>query len=402
MRRNIRQKVTTRWASILVYRLVLNLSGWLKRNAPDRWEGVVLERSKGDGVPKAPIVSAAPEPFKSIQLESLAGSGSPADTHSQLKKEIVLPNWAREIQPFLANQLSIHTQRAYESDLKQFFRFLDGRVDAKSLAGLRAEHIILFRKYLEEGRLTGKPMAKSSINRKLAVVKSFFQWLKVNHVATENPAQFVKGFPQSQESRLSGLSDEEAKRMMDMPNLNSKSGALHQAVLSVLLYLGLRKGELIDLKMGDMDTERGIPVLRVRGKGHKVRILPLTPLLVSRLEHYFYVCGRNRHAKESIMFTPTKNPRFGITDKLLNPNAITYMVVRYARMAGVLKKVSPHSCRATCISNALDRRATHRSVQALAGWSTPLMIQRYDKRREDLKNSAAFLVDYNAPEVAAS
>jgi integrase len=84
----------------------------------------------------------------------------------------------------------------------------------------------------------------------------------------------------------------------------------------------------------------------------------------------------------------------GILDKPLGPNAITYIVTHYAKKAGVLQKVSPHSCRATCISNALDKKATHRSVQYLAGWSTPLMIQRYDKRREELKNSAAFVVDY--------
>jgi integrase len=85
-------------------------------------------------------------------------------------------------------------------------------------------------------------------------------------------------------------------------------------------------------------------------------------------------------------------------EKPLGPNAITYIVTTYAKKAGVLQKVSPHSCRATCISNALDKKATHRSVQYLAGWSTPLMIQRYDKRREELKNSAAFVVDYSSEE----
>ena len=101
---------------------------------------------------------------------------------------------------------------------------------------------------------------------------------------------------------------------------------------------------------------------------------------------------------EAPLFTPTRNPRTKALIKPLNPNAISYIVIRYARKAGVLKQISPHSCRATCISNALDRRATQRSVQNLAGWSTPLMIQRYDKRREDLKNSAAFLVDYGDDE----
>ncbi len=394
MQQVLRTGFVTRWVSKLVFKVVLSLSGWLQRHAHQKWKLVVREHQKGGVDPKAPLLSAAPEPFKSKSLESLDGGGSWGDAEWRNDREIVLPNWAREIQPFLANQLSEHTRRAYETDLKQFFGFLDGRVDVGTLAGLRSEHVIIFRKYLEEGRMTGKPMAKASINRKLAVVKSFFEWLRANHVARDNPAARVKGFPQSQESKLNGLSDEEAQRMLDLPNRNSPSGALHQAVLAVLLYLGLRKGELIDLKMGDLDSERGVPVLRVRGKGHRVRILPLTPLLQARLEHYFFVCGRNRLDKEAPLFTPTKNPRFGVTFKPLNPNAITYLVLRYATKAGVLKKVSPHSCRATCISNALDRRATHRSVQHLAGWSTPLMIQRYDKRREDLKNSAVFVVDY--------
>lgn len=378
----------------LLFRAVVVLSGWLQKSSRQHWKQVVLLREEGDTLPAAPRLSAAPESNKTKSLEILTGKGSSGDTAWQDRKTVFLPQWAREITPFLANQLSIHTRRAYESDLKQFFRFLDGRVDVKTLEGLRPEHVILFRKYMEEGRLTGKPMAKASINRKLAVVKSFFDWLKDNHVATDNPAQRVKGYPQNQESKLTGLSDEEAKRMLDLPNRNSRSGALHQAVLAVLLYLGLRKGELIDLKMGDLDSERGIPVLRVRGKGHRVRILPLTPLLLARLEHYFHACERDRTQKEQPLFIPTKNPRFGVTMKPLNPNAVTYLVVRYAVKAGVLKKISPHSCRATCISNALDRKATHRSVQHLAGWSTPLMIQRYDKRREDLKNSAAFIVDY--------
>lgn len=299
------------------------------------------------------------------------------------------------------NQLSAHTRRAYETDLKHFFLFLEGRIDAASLTQLKPEHIILYRKFLEEGRLTRRPLEKSTINRKLAVVKSFLNWLRVNQILRENPAQLVKGFPQSQESALKGLSDEEARKILALPKRNSRSGALHNAVLHCLLYMGLRKGELLDLRMGDLGEERGIQVLKVRGKGHRVRILPLSKTVKASLEHYFFACRRDKLKTEEPMFLPTKNPRTQELMKRMNPNAITYIVVRYARKAGILKKISPHSCRATCISNALDRKATHRSVQHLAGWSTPLMIQRYDKRREDLQNSAAFLIDYGEPEAVA-
>lgn len=395
------------WTDRLLESILVTASRALRRRSPERWRKV-LERQGGgfsggpEGTPRA--VNALQPGLYGRSTEGLTQHGAPVvpirthhDAPNALAVHAEIPAWAREIVPFLANQLSEHTRRAYETDLKQFFRFLETRPSGfgdDTMRELRAEHIILFRKALEEGRLTGKPLEKATVNRKLAVVKSFFNWLQANHVVHENPARLVKGFPQSQESSLKGLSDAEARRMLDLPNRSSRSGALHSAILHTLLFLGLRKGELIGLRLGDLDEERGVPVLKVRGKGHRVRILPLTTRVRLAIDNYLAACQRDRSDKTAPLFTPTKNPRTGEMLKPLNPNAITYIVARYARKAGILKAISPHSCRATCISNALDRRATHRSVQHLAGWSTPLMIQRYDKRREELKNSAAFVVAY--------
>jgi len=390
-----------RWFFGRALRVLFHLvSAALRKSSPEVWNQAVREVGAGGGLPIAREVSFDPGASENERLQTLTQQDSPADTAQLAVRNQVLPrvtpDWAREIQPFLANLLSRHSRLAYETDLRQFFQFLATRSDVADLTLLRPEHVIVFRKHLEEGRLTGKPMQKSTINRKLAVVKSFFQWLRANGLTRENPASLVKGFPQTQESSLNGLSDEEAQRMLDATNLSSRSGNLHSAVLHVLLYLGLRKGELIGLRMGDVTEERGTPVIRVRGKGHRVRVLPIVPRVRTSLDRYFAACGRDPAAKEAPLFTPTRNPHGGVLNKPLNPNAVTYLVVRYARRAGVLKPVSPHSCRATCISNALDRKATHRSVQHLAGWSTPLMIQRYDKRREDLRNSAAFIVDYGS------
>lgn len=383
----------------IAFWIAFRLSSYLKRHSSRRWENLVqsIEGNRSSTLGRS--ISSVYKANNEKGLESLVQHGFAVDNASQYSQPVSLPLWAREIQPFLANQLSVHTRRAYETDLKQFFVFLEGKIRPEDLTRLRPEHIILYRKFLEEGRLTGKVMEKSTINRKLAVVKSFLNWLKVNQVLHDNPAQLVKGYPQSQESSLNGLSDEEAVKLLSLPKRNSRAGALHGAVLHFLLYTGVRKAELIDLKMGDITEERGIPVVKVRGKGHRVRILPMTKRVQAYLDHYFYVCSRDRTQTEAPLFVPTKNPRTGNLQKALNPNAVTYMVSYYARKAGILKKISPHSCRATCISNALDRRATHRSVQHLAGWSTPLMIQRYDKRREDLQNSAAFAIDYG--EIAA-
>jgi site-specific recombinase XerD len=386
----------------LVFNLALWSSRWLKSHSQKKWLKLSSDIEKNRVHTLGRNISSVYKADNEIGLKSLVSKGFPGDLRRHEKDVVSLPRWAREIPTFLANQLSDHTRRSYETDLKQFFQFLEGRISSREIESLRPDHVILFRKYLEEGRLNGKIMEKSTVNRKLAVVKSFLNWLKVNQVIRDNPAQLVKGFPQSQESSLNGLSDDEARKILNLPNRNSRAGALHLAVLHVLLYLGLRKSELLNLKMGDLTEERGVTVLKVRGKGHRVRILPLTSQLKNILEHYFFACRRDKTRPEDPMFTPTKNPATGELLKKMHPHAITYIVMHYAKKGGILKKISPHSCRATCISNALDRKATQRSVQHLAGWSTPLMIQRYDKRREDLKNSAAFLVDYGVEEPVAT
>jgi site-specific recombinase XerD len=382
----------------LVFKMALWSSRWLKSHSEKKWLKLSSDLEKNRPLPLGRNVSSVYKANNEISLKSLAGIGSSVDLMRHKTESVSLPRWAKEIPTFLANQLSEHTRRAYESDLKQFFQFLEGKISAREIESLRPDHVILFRKYLEEGRFNGKIMEKATVNRKLAVVKSFLNWLKVNQVIQDNPAQLVKGFPQSQESSLKGLSDDEARKMLNLPKRNSRAGALHWAVLHVLLYLGVRKSELLSLKMGDLTEERGVPVIKVRGKGHRIRVLPLTAQVKFAVEHYFYVCRRDKTQTQEPMFTPTKNPTSGQLIKKMHPHAITYMVVHYARKAGILKQISPHSCRATCISNALDKKATQRSVQHMAGWSTPLMIQRYDKRREDLKNSAAFLVDYGTDE----
>ena len=386
----------------LVFKLAVWSSRWLKSHSEKKWLKLTSDIEKNRPLSLGRNISSVYKANNEIELKSLVQSKSSGDYGQHQKDLVSLPRWAREIPTFLANQISDHTRRSYETDLKQFFQFLEGRISAREIESLRPDHVILFRKYLEEGRLNGKLMEKATVNRKLAVVKSFLNWLKMNQVIRDNPAQLVKGFPQTQESALKGLSDDEARKILNLPNRNTRAGALHGAVLHVLLYLGLRKSELLSLKMGDLTEERGVPVIKVRGKGHRVRILPITQQVKASLEHYFFACRRDKSQAEEPLFTPTKNPFSGQLLKKMHPHAITYIVVHYAKKAGILKKISPHSCRATCISNALDRKATQRSVQHLAGWSTPLMIQRYDKRREDLKNSAAFLVDYGAEEPATT
>src|SRR6185312_13425713 len=97
---------------------------------------------------------------------------------------------------------------------------------------------------------------------------------------------------------------------------------------------------------------------------------------------------------DEYLFIPLRNNRTGVLNKSLDPSMIFYIVTRYAKLAGISNRVSPHSCRATAISNARDHHVPDRAIQEFAGWASPDMITRYDKRRTAVEDSAAHSISY--------
>jgi integrase len=113
------------------------------------------------------------------------------------------------------------------------------------------------------------------------------------------------------------------------------------------------------------------------------------------IEHYFRICRRDLQ-QDDFLFLPLKNNRTGVLNKGLDPSTIFYIVTRYSTQAGVANRVSPHSCRATAISNARDHHVPDRAIQEFAGWASPDMITRYDKRKTSVENSASRSISYGA------
>lgn len=306
-----------------------------------------------------------------------------------LKGEII-----QEIKRFIQTQRSPHTRRAYEGDLRQYLGFLR----AEGVAGDSFDGLLSFRDWLvrptHEG---GAGLNRSSANRKFATIRSFLNWLQARGKVKENPSIWVKNFRAKTESPTQAFTDIEVADMLSRPSSRSESGHMHGVILHLLFYLGLRRSELVSLQAKHLGWARSgdstVLTVRVQGKGDKERILPLPEKVRKLLETYMEKRGLEIGG-EGYLFSPVRNNVTGVKAKPIATQAVYYIVKKYALKAGVDRKVSPHSCRATCISNALDHSASHRSVQQLAGWSSPLMIEKYDKRRTALQDSAVHVVDY--------
>ncbi len=316
--------------------------------------------------------------------------------------ELIQPNEPLQhcIEGFLLNQRSPHTQKAYGKDLKRFIKFLQVRKYQYGLEKLDRRIVITYKDSLQ-----AEGLEHSTIDRHLATLKSFFGWLYGEELIAKNPAEGVKFLNPKRLSKTNGFTDEEVRKILEIPDLHMRTGSLHYAVLMVLFYCGLRRSELCSLRTIHFGEERTHRVLKLRGKGNTERLIVLIPPVWNALKHYFLIT-RKSFAEDQHLFTPLKNNRTKTKDRPLDPSSIFYIVTRYAKLAGITKRVSPHSCRATAISNARDHNVPDRAIQEFAGWASPDMITRYDKRKASLEHSAAHSIFYGneskkkVPEVA--
>lgn len=349
--------------------------------------GRFLLRSLGRRVKK---IRRSPNASTSAALPAVTPSNRRSVSTRLTTLNLIKPHESlrRSLEGFLLDQRSPHTKKAYSKDIKRFVLFLLARQQSKGGEALDRSVVLAYK----ESLLT-QGLQHTTIDRHLATLKSFFQWLVDDGALDKNPAQGVRFFNSKRMSPTVGFSDEEVRRILALPNLHTRTGAQHHAILCFLFYCGLRRSELCNLRTSNIHQERSQPVLRLRGKGDAERLLPLVPTVWRALEHYFRITAKDVRA-DQWLFTPIRNNRTQRCDKPLDSSMIYYIVTRYAKQAGVVHRVSPHSCRATAISNARDHHVPDRSIQEFAGWASPDMITRYDKRKTAIEKSAAHAIRY--------
>ena len=303
------------------------------------------------------------------------------------QKKYDIQDFVRE---FLVQFLSEDTKTAYIKDLKFFFDFLrSGNVSIAHPSEIKSYHFQLYRDNLLE-----KGLASATINRRLVCVRSFMKWAIAAKLIDHNPLDTVKLPKVQTESPTVAFDDDEVIKMIEAPDTTTHKGRTHRLVMVLLFHLGLRRSELTNLQMHQLVDDRGHWVLRIHGKGDKVRLVPLNETVFEEVSMYVASLkdnGIELGPNDYLLQTELKSRN----DKPMDGSTIFRTIQKYARSCGIMKSVSPHSCRATVISHLLDTRNTAiRDVATFAGHSNITTTERYDKRRKNLDKSAAYQVDY--------
>jgi Phage integrase, N-terminal SAM-like domain/Phage integrase family len=184
---------------------------------------------------------------------------------------------------WFANLTNANTRRAYENAVKDFMRFA-GIARPEEFRTVTRAHVIAWRDDLRT-RVTrrGEGWSDASIRQGLSALAALFEYLYDRNAVAHNPVKGVaRPKSESGEGKTPALGDHQARKLLDAPTDDSIRGSRDRAILSTLLFHALRRDELCKLKVRDFrHTRKGVPHLKVSGKGGKNRYLPIPALMRS-------------------------------------------------------------------------------------------------------------------------
>ena len=260
---------------------------------------------------------------------------------------------------------SAHTLEAYRSDLNQFETYLQvqyGETNWLEVSGLYIRSWIV--SLMQGGQ------SVNSIHRKLSSLKSFYKYLRVQGLCSHNPLQRVflpkkaKRNPAFvEESRMEQLLDAEAVFSPDF------SGLRDRCILELLYATGLRRGELLAIRLGDVDYSQAI--LRVRGKGQKLRLLPLPQPILELLKAYKQLLEET--------FPDRGHEQLIVSDKgaAAYPKLVYNKVRHYLGLVTTASKRSPHVLRHSFATHLSNHGAELNAIKELLGHSNLSATQWY-------------------------
>ncbi len=202
------------------------------------------------------------------------------------------------VSEWLANLDNQQTRRAYRVDILDFFALVGAR-SVEDLRGISRGHVLAWRANLEKVGLS-----TATRRRKLAALSSLFDYLiERDPRQTRNPVHGIK-HPRSDsyEGKTPALSSPQAKLLLNAPDQSSAKGLRDRAMLAVLLFHGLRRQEVAQLKISDLQMREGVQHIRILGKGGKMRYIPLHSSAAERITQYLERT-RLHEDKSNFMFT---------------------------------------------------------------------------------------------------
>jgi len=260
----------------------------------------------------------------------------------------------------------------YHHYLKRFLYFAQD-IDPKNI---NLKLIQKYRVYLN--RFENEYGDKLSIKTQsyhLIALRAFLKHLTKQDIPTLAPEKIE--LPKIPERQVAFLNREELDRLFKAIDLSKKTGPRNMAIIETLYSTGLRVSELVSLNKTQVDLKKG--EFMIRGKGQKLRIVFISETAIKCIQTYLNTRTDN-HKPLFISYSNRSKDKNNIIDgekKRLQSQDVERIVRTYAKLAGIIKKVTPHTLRHSFATELLQNGADLRSVQELLGHSSITTTQIY-------------------------
>lgn len=261
---------------------------------------------------------------------------------------------------WLESGLSDNTLSAYGSDLRQF----DACLKNKTLLEVSGEDISSFMQHRQ--KLGG---ANRSSARLLSSLRRFYAYMLREGKISLNPTLLIDA-PRLGLTLPGSLSEAEVELLLYAPDISLALGFRDRAMLELLYATGLRVSELVDLSFEQVNFRQGC--VRISGKGDKERLVPFGEEAADWLERYINGARRDMLGNRQSDFLFITNRGMNMTRQ-----AFWHIIKRYARQAGIIKHLSPHTLRHAFATHLLNHGADLRVVQMLLGHADLSTTQIY-------------------------
>jgi len=258
---------------------------------------------------------------------------------------------------------SLHTIRSYMNDLVELINFIGD--DSKDIRNI---DFFTLREYITT--LYDKKLSKTTIERKVSSIKSFYKYLNQKGVVQENPARMLR-FPKKEKKLFKVFNIDDLFNLLEIPDKSTPSGLRDALIMELMYGTGVRVSELVGIKIDDIDFE-GLR-LRVRGKGKKERIIPLAEFHIKFIRKYISL--REEMLKgDNVKTDQVFINKYGTP---LSDRSVRRIVEKYLKLAGLPLEFSPHSFRHSFATHMLESGADLRTIQTLLGHSSLSTTQKY-------------------------
>ena len=269
-----------------------------------------------------------------------------------------------------------NTISAYRNDLQQFQEFVDRSGGNGKVATWLDVDRAMLRGYVH--RLRDKSYADATVARKVAAVKSFFNYLTAEGIVPIDPTETLSS-PRVGKSLPKPISIQQVDELLEQPGKRSTPEAKRDKAMLELLYAtGLRVSELVALNLESIELHRNRATVRCVGKGSKERLIPIHEQAVIALRIYLQEARPElaRSRRENALFINRRGER-------LTRQGFWLILKNYAREAKLEGAVTPHTLRHSFATHMLRGGAPLRNVQELLGHANIATTQVYTQLTDD-------------------